>query len=37
MKMKTQQPKSMEFSKSSAKGKVHRNKSLTQETRKNNK
>ena len=30
-------PKSMGFSKSSAKGKVYRNKSLTQETRKNNK
>ena len=32
MKMKTQQPKSMEFSKSSAKGKVHSNTSLPQET-----
>ena len=32
MKMKTQQPKSMEFSKSSAKGKVHSNISLPEET-----
>ena len=32
MKMKTQQPKLIGFSKSSAKGKVHSNKSLPQET-----
>ena len=32
MKMKTQQPKPMEFSKSSAKGKVHSKLSLPQET-----
>ena len=34
MKMKTQQPKPMGFSKSSSKGKVHSNTSLPQETRK---
>ena len=34
MKMKTQQPKTMGLSKSSAKGKVHSNTSLPQETRK---
>ena len=33
MKMKTQQPKPMGLSKSSAKGKVHSNTSLPQETR----
>ena len=33
MKMKTQQPKPMGFSKSSSKGKVHSNTSLPQETR----
>ena len=33
MKMKTQQPKTYEFTKSSAKGKVHSNTSLPQETR----
>ena len=33
MKMKTQQPKPMGFSKSSAKGKVHSNTSLPQKTR----
>ena len=33
MKMKTQQPKPMGFSKSSAKGEVHSNTSLPQETR----
>ena len=33
MKMKTRQPKPMGFSKSSAKGKVHSNTSLPQETR----
>ena len=32
MKMKTQQPKPMGFSKSSAKGEVHSNTSLPQET-----
>ena len=32
MKMKTQQPKPMGFSKSSAKGEVHSNTSLLQET-----
>ena len=32
MKMKTQQPKTMGFSKSSAKGKVHSNTTLPQET-----
>ena len=32
MKMKTRQPKPMEFSKSSAKGKVHSNAGLPQET-----
>ena len=32
MKMKTHNPKSMGFSKSSAKGKVHNNTSLPQET-----
>ena len=35
MKMKTQQPKPMGFIKSSAKGKVHSNTGLPQETRKN--
>ena len=34
MKMKTQQPKPVGFSKSSAKGKVHSNIGLSQETRK---
>ena len=33
MKMKTQQPKPMEFSKSSAKGKVHSKLSLPQDKR----
>ena len=33
MRMKTRQPKPMGFSKSSAKGKVHSNTSLPQETR----
>ena len=33
MRMKTRQPKPMGFSKSSAKGKVHSNTSLSQETR----
>ena len=33
MKMKTQQPKPLGFSKSSAKGKVHSNTNLPQETR----
>ena len=32
MKMKTQQPKPVGFSKTSAKGKVHNNTSLPQET-----
>ena len=34
MKMKTQQPKPMGFIKSSAKGKVHSNTGIPQETRK---